>query len=75
MADAVRAAAGEEFVTELRLRVGRPLIVRTAAERKVARMPSGFVYTVTEGDIDALLAAASDYSVYAVSDSMARSVF
>lgn len=72
MADAVRAAAGEEFVTELRLRVGRPLIVRTAAERKVARMPSGFVYTVTEGDIDALLAAASDYSVYAVSDSMAR---
>ena len=40
MADAVRAAAGEEFVTELRLRVGRPLIVRTAAEWRVCRRGS-----------------------------------
>ena len=72
MADAVRAAAAEEKVTELRMRVGRALVVRTAGERIVARMPSGYPYIVTEDDIERLLAAASDYSVYAVSDSLVR---
>lgn len=72
MADAVRGAAAEEDVTELRMRVGRSLVVRTAGERVVARMPSGYPYVVTAEDVERLLAAASDYSVYAVSDSLVK---
>lgn len=72
MADAVRSAAAEEDVAELRMRVGRSLVVRTAGERIVARMPTGYPYIVTADDVERLLAAASDYSVYAVSDNLVK---
>ena len=63
MAAAVAAVADEGAVTELRLRVGRPLIVLTAEARRAARLPSGAPFVV---------AVASDFSVYAVNDQLVR---
>ena len=40
VAAAVAAVAAEEEVTELRMRVGRPLVVLTAGERRAAKLPS-----------------------------------
>lgn len=72
MAGAVASAAPENAVTELRLRTGRPLVVCTASDRKIARMPSGLPYTVTQTDIERLLGLASDFSVYAVNDQLVK---
>lgn len=72
MAGAVSAAADEGAVTELRLRVGRPLVVLTAEGRRVARLPSGAPFVVKREDVERIIAVASDFSVYAVNDQIVR---
>lgn len=72
MASAVAAVADEKAVTELRMRVGRPLVVLTAEGRSVARMPSGAPFIVRGEDIERVLALASDFSVYAVNDQLVK---
>ena len=72
MASAVQAVAGEERVTELRMRVGRPLMVLTAERRAAARLPSGGAFVVRREDVERVLALASDFSVYAVNDQLVR---
>ena len=72
MAGAVAAAADEGAVTELRLRVGRPLVVLTADGRRVARLPSGAPFVVKREDVERIIAVASDFSVYAVNDQIVR---
>ena len=72
MAAAVAAVADEGAVTELRLRVGRPLVVLTAEARRTARLPSGAPFVVRRDDIERVLAVASDFSVYAVNDQLVR---
>lgn len=72
MASSVAQAAAETDVTELRLRVGRPLVVVTADSRRIARMPSGAPYTVDAADIERILGIASDFSVYAVNEQLVK---
>ena len=72
MAAAVAAVAEEGAVTELRLRVGRPLVVLTAEARRAARLPSGAPFVVRREDIERVLAVASDFSVYAVNDQLVK---
>lgn len=72
MAAAVAAVADEGAVTELRLRVGRPLMVLTAERRATARLPSGGAFVVRREDVERVLALASDFSVYAVNDQLVR---
>jgi stage III sporulation protein AA len=72
MAEAICSVAAESEVTELRLRLGRPLVVRTAEKREVAKLPAGGAYIITRDDIDRLLAMASDFSVYAVNDELIK---
>ena len=72
MASAVAAVADEKAVTELRMRVGRPLVVLTAEGRSVARMPSGVPFIVRGEDVERVLALASDFSVYAVNDQLVK---
>ena len=72
MASAVAAVADEKAVTELRMRVGRPLVVLTAEGRSVARMPSGAPFIVRGEDVERVLALASDFSVYAVNDQLVK---
>ena len=72
VAAAVAAVAAEEEVTELRMRVGRPLVVLTAGERRAAKLPSGAPFVVRRDDIERVLAVASDFSVYAVNDQLVR---
>lgn len=72
MASAVAAVADEKAVTELRMRVGRPLVVLTAESRRTAKMPSGAPFTVRREDVERVLALASDFSVYAVNDQLVK---
>lgn len=72
LADAVSTVAGEKDVTELRMRVGRPLVVHTAVGRQVARMASGMPYVVKREDIERILGIASDFSVYAINDELVK---
>lgn len=72
MASAVAAVAEEKTVTELRMRVGRPLVVLTPDARRTARLPSGAPFIVKAEDIDRVLALASDFSVYAVNDQLVK---
>lgn len=72
MASAVAAVAKEDCITELRLRVGRPLMVYTASSGCAARMSSGLPYTVRNADIERILGLASDFSVYAVNDQLVK---
>ena len=72
VAAAVAAVAAEEEVTELRMRVGRPLVVMTAGERRAAKLPSGAPFVVRRDDIERVLAVASDFSLYAVNDQLVK---
>ena len=63
VAAAVSAVAEEDRVTELRMRVGRPLVVLTAEGRRIAKLPSGAPFSVRREDVERVLAVASDFSV------------
>lgn len=69
---AVTDCAREEDITEIRLRVGRPLIVCTVTERFVAKSGIGAAYVVTQKDIDRVLQIASDFSVYSINDEIIK---
>lgn len=72
VAAAVSAVAEEDRVTELRMRVGRPLVVLTAEGRRIAKLPSGAPFSVRREDVERVLAVASDFSVYAVNEQLVR---
>lgn len=62
----------ESEITEIRFRVGRPLVVFTSTGGKRVKFNGGKFYTVTTRDIDRILAYASDFSVYAVNDQLVK---
>ena len=72
MAASVAAVVREEEVTELRMRVGRPLVVLTASSRTQAKLPSGAPFIVRREDLERVLALASDFSVYTVNDQLVK---
>lgn len=59
-------------LTEIRLRVGRPVVVETVNKRDIVYLGSGLACKATEADIDYVLAIASGHSVYAVNDDLVR---
>lgn len=62
----------ESEITELRLRVGRPLAYATIKGAQRAVLPSGLPYIVRAEDIKLILSAASDFSYYAVNDDLVK---
>lgn len=63
--------AGEDKITELRLRIGRQVIVETLRARHVLKN-GGLPYVASKSDIDDILARASNFSLYSVGDEMKR---
>lgn len=61
----------EGLVTEVRLRVGKPLVFFQGGVRCCPRTESG-VYVVTRDDVDRVLGIASDFSIYAVNDQLTK---
>ncbi|MDD4839799.1 MAG: hypothetical protein PHE93_03915 [Clostridia bacterium] len=59
-------------LTEIRLRVGRPVVVETTNKRGVVYLDSGLPCKATKADIEFALAVASGHSVYAVNDDLVR---
>lgn len=61
-----------EKLTEIRLRVSRPVVVETLFKRGLVSLASGVFYKATKEDIDFALAVASGHSVYAVNDELVK---
>ncbi len=72
MARAVADVAKEEDIAELRLRIGRPLLVCALSPRRIkARaVMAGAPYVVSRADIDGILLRATGMSLYSVSDEL-----
>lgn len=72
VARAINENAKESEITEVRLRVGRPLVFSTAEGKKYALLPCGQPYIVTKTDVERLVGLASDFSFYAVNDELVK---
>ncbi len=71
-ANIARAVGDENNLTEIRMRVARPLVYCTkSGERKVAKA-YGAPYIVSQKDIDDVLMRATNMSVYSASDEMKK---
>lgn len=74
-ANIARAVGDENNLTEIRMRVARPLVYCTkSGERKVAKA-YGAPYIVSQKDIDDVLMRATNMSVYSASDEMKRGIY
>lgn len=71
MASAILGGVKETELTELRMRIGKPLVVQTLSNRFAVK-PNGMPYIVTKNDIEELIAKASNFSVYSVGDEMKK---
>ena len=71
VASAVACYANEADVTEIRMRIGKPLVVQTLFSRFAVKT-NGIPYVVRKDDVDAVIAKASNFSVYAVGDEMKK---
>ncbi len=72
LARAIKENAKEGEITEVRLRVGRPLVFATAEGKRYALLPCGQPYIVTKTDVERLVGLASDFSFYAVNDELVK---
>ena len=71
-ANIARAVGDENNLTEIRMRISRPLTYCTVkGERKVVKA-YGVAYIVTQSDIDDVLMRATNMSVYSASDEMKK---
>lgn len=61
----------EKNILELRLRIGRPLVVCTADGKRIATY-NGMPYIVSQKDVDDVLARATNMSFYSASEEMKR---
>lgn len=63
-----------ENLTEIRLRVGKRLLLLTSSNinPRIYPRPAGGTYTVTQEDIDGIISRATDMSPYSVSDEMIK---
>ncbi len=71
MASAISECASQNSVTEIRLRVGRPLVVLTVGEKKTVKS-FGVPYIVSASDIEKILGVASAFSIYSVNDQIVK---
>lgn len=72
VARAIKENAKESEITEIRMRVGRPLVFATAEGKRYALLPCGQPYIVTKTDVERLVGIASDFSFYAVNDELIK---
>ena len=68
----ILTAYREEDITEIRLRVNRPVAVFLINRREKLKNNVGTYYISTNADIDRVIAVASGFSVYAVNDELVR---
>lgn len=61
----------ESSITEIRLRVDKPLVVCQREERHHVKTEAG-VYVVTREDVDRVLGIATGHSIYAVNDQLTQ---
>ena len=61
----------EKNILELRLRIGRPLVVCSKEGKRVANY-NGVPYIVSQKDVDDILARATNMSFYSASEEMKR---
>lgn len=61
----------EKNILELRLRIGRPLVLCTADGKRIATY-NGMPYIVSQKDVDDVLARATNMSFYSASEEMKR---
>lgn len=71
MARAIADCVNTDDVTEIRMRVNRPLIVHTVGGR-IAVKNGSIPYVVSRRDIDRVLGVATEYSLYSVNDELIR---
>ena len=71
LASLIRGAANEESINEIRLRAGHRVLVETM-QRRFFLQNGGLPYVASKSDIDAVLAKASNFSLYSVGDEMKR---
>ncbi len=67
----VMSGVDENSVTEIRLRLGKPLILCYGTVKTYISTRAG-KYIVTKEDIDRVLGIATDFSMYAVGDSLSK---
>lgn len=72
VARAIKENAKESEITEVRLRVGRPLVFSTVEGKRYGLLPCGQPYIVTKTDVERLVGLASDFSFYAVNDELVK---
>lgn len=71
-ANLMRAVGGLQNITEIRLRIGRPLLVCTVSGEHIRPKQTGAYYIVSRKDIDFVLSRATNMSVYSASDEMTK---
>lgn len=71
MAGAIADCAVVSEIIEIRMRIGRPLVVLTVRERIVVS-DFGMPYIVSRADLERVLNVASDFSVYSVNDEIVK---
>lgn len=71
LASFIKEAASEDSITEVRLRAGHRVLVETM-QRRFFIQNGGLPYVASKSDIDAVLAKASNFSLYSVGGEMKR---
>lgn len=72
MERAIKESVGDEELTELRLRVGRPLVAYVFPARRIDVTLANAKYVTTREDVDGILARATNLSPYSVSDEIKK---
>ncbi|NLZ25508.1 MAG: hypothetical protein GX891_03510 [Clostridiales bacterium] len=71
LATAILSSYGKEEITEIRLRVGKPVVIHLMDRREYLHRGVS-CYMATQSDIDRVVAVASGFSVYAANDELVR---
>ncbi|MDR2634640.1 MAG: hypothetical protein LBC13_01520 [Clostridiales bacterium] len=69
---AMALSGGDADVTEVRMRILRPVTVSRRGAVSQLKRADGGLYSATRGDIDFAVGAASGFSVYAVNDTLIK---
>lgn len=68
----MRAISGLQNITEIRMRICRPLLVCTASGERIRPEHMGTNYIISQKDIEYVLSRATNMSLYSASDEMKR---
>ena len=72
LARVIAESVSMENLTEIRMRLGRRLLLLTASGERIYPRLAGGTYTVSQDDINGIISRATDMSPYSVSDEMIK---